>query len=518
MLLTVSFVCFTIFMGILQYIFRVNILKIIVLAGTCALAIAFAGSDLANFIGVTIAGVDSYTIASAHAAAGGDVSTLMMGELANPVAVPPLYLMLSGGVMILTLWFSKKARTVTETGVKLSRQDEGIERFGSTPASRALVHSATSLNRRVSAILPDRVNRFIDKRLKPSQEDEKDKASFDLIRATVNITVAALLISTATSMKLTLSTTYVTFMVAMGTSLADRAWGRESAVYRISGVLTIISGWFLTALVAFSAGAIIAFLLMWGGNIALAGLLALCVFMLIQSSRMHKRREQKRHHEEKLVVERSSIIEQCNENVCQFFGQMGRLYSETLNGLAAEDRKELRRLCKEARDLYEQGKERKYHEMLPTLDKLQEDAVNTGHYYVQVVDYLSEVSKSLMSITKSSSEYIDNNHTGLSAEQVSDLEAINKAVSEVYSGIVNMIRTANFDDFDRILDMRDGMFDLFVEYTKSQIRRVKNKESSTRNSILYLNIMSETKAMILQSRNLMKAQRLFMGYGKSKRI
>ncbi|MDR0295138.1 MAG: inorganic phosphate transporter [Prevotellaceae bacterium] len=518
MLLIASFVGFSIFMAILQHLFRINILKIIVLAGTCALAIAFAGSDLANFIGVTMAGVDSYAIAATHAAAGGDVSTLMMSELAKPVAVNPLYLMLAGGVMILTLWFSKRAKTVTETGVKLSRQDDGFERFGSTPASRALVHSATSLNKRVSAFLPDSVNRFIDKRFKPSEDEKKDKASFDLIRAAVNITVAALLISTATSMKLTLSTTYVAFMVAMGTSLADRAWGRESAVYRVSGVLTVISGWFMTALFAFSAGAITALLLMWGGNIALAGLLALCVFMLIQSSKMHKKRAKRQSAEEKeLVVERSSVIEQCNESVCHTFGQMGRIYTETLNGLAAEDRKELRRLCKEARDLYEQGKERKYYEMLPTLDKLQEDAINTGHYYVQVIDYLSEVSKSLVSITKTSLEYIDNNHTGLSPEQVSDLEAINKAVSEVYSGIVEMIRAANFDDFDRILDMRDNMFDLFVEYTKSQIRRVKNKESSTRNSILYLNIMSETKAMILQSRNLMKAQRLFMGFGKSRK-
>ena len=202
-----SFVGFSILMALLQYLFRFNILKIIVLAGTFSLALAFAGSDLANFIGVTMGGVDSYKIALEHVAAGGNIDTLMMSDLAKPVAVHPLYLMLAGSIMILAIWFSKKAQSVTDTGVNLSRQDEGFERFGSSPASRALVHSARMLNKRFGEIMPKSVNRFIDSRFKPSKFEKKNKASFDLIRATVNITVAALLISTATSMKLTLSTT-----------------------------------------------------------------------------------------------------------------------------------------------------------------------------------------------------------------------------------------------------------------------------------------------------------------------
>ena len=300
MLLIACFVASTILMALLQF-FRVNILKIIVLAGTCALAMAFAGSDLANFIGVTMGGVDSFKIASAHTATGGNIDVLMMSELAKPVAVNPFILMMAGGIMVLALWFSKKARAVTDTGVNLSRQEEGFERFGSTPASRSIVRSARTLNKKVSNIIPDSVNQFIDRRFKPAKGENKDKASFDLIRATVSITVAALLISTATSMKLTLSTTYVTFMVAMGTSLADRAWGRESAVYRISGVLTIITGWFLTALVAFTGAAIVALLLMWGGKIAIAGLLVFCAYMLIQTSFIHKRWKKKQQVEDNVT-------------------------------------------------------------------------------------------------------------------------------------------------------------------------------------------------------------------------
>jgi Na+/phosphate symporter len=314
-------------------------------------------------------------------------------------------------------------------------------------------------------------------------------------------------------MKLTLSTTYVTFMVAMSTALADRAWGRESAVYRITGVLTIISSWFLTAVVAFSSAAIVALLLMWGGKIALAGLLLLCVFMLVQSSLLHKRREKRQPAEtDVVVVKKGSIVEQCNQDVYSVFEQVSRIYTQTLKHLATEDVKKLKKLYKEARELYELEKNRKSFEMVPVLVKLQDDAVDTGHYYVQVLDYLCEVSKSLLFITKSSFDYIDNNHKGLSKEQVADLEKLDKEVSDVYKSIAKMLRTADFSDFEKTLAKRDAIFDLFVENIKSQIKRVKDNESSIRNSILYLDIVNETKSMLLQTRNMMRTQRLFLGY------
>ena len=504
----------------MQLIFRINILKVIVLAGTFALAMAFAGSDLVNFIGVTMAGVASFEYASTYAAAGGDISSLTMENLKGPVSVHIPYLLLAGGIMVSALWFSRKARTVTDTEVNLSRQGDGDERFGSWTASRFLVRSAKALNKGFTAILPERVNNFIDSRFKTSNYDLKHKASFDLIRAAVNLTVAALLISTATSMKLTLSTTYVTFMVAMATSLSDRAWGRESAVYRITGVLTVVSGWFVTALVAFSASAVIALLLMWGGKFAIVGLLVLCVFMLIQSSIFHKKRRKEKEQRISVCVdvEKSSVIKHCKEEIYMVFEQMSHLYTQTLKGLAEEDHKKLKKLYKEAKNLYTKEKNRRTYEMLPTLIQLQEDTVNTGHYYVQVRDYLYEVSKSLMAITKESYEYIDNNHTGFSQSQINDLEEMNKAVAEVYTGIVNMLKTSDFSDFERILAKRDSIFDLFVDNIKSQIKRVKDKESSTRNSILFINIIGETKTMVLQSRNMMKAQRLFLGYEEGDKI
>ena len=516
--LLICFFGFSGLMALLQFLSRVNILRIIVLTGTGALALAFAGNDLVNFIGVTMAGISSYEMASVHVAAGGSIDAMTMGDLAKPVVVQPLYLIIAGVVMILALCFSKKARTVTETGVNLSRQDEGIERFGSTPASRAIVRSTRILHKQITAILPDSVNRYIDSRFKPWKLLPKNQVSFDLIRASVNLTVAALLISIATSFKLPLSTTYVTFMVAMGTSLSDRAWGRESAVYRITGVLTVVTGWFLTALVAFSAAAIVALLLMWGGKFAVTGLLALCVFLLAQSSLLHTKRKQKQEKIEEIPadVKKIAIVEKCKEDVYKVFEQISRVYTETLNGLASEDPKRLKKLYKEAKELYELEKNRRNYEMLPTLLQLQEDAVNTGHYYVQVISYMYEVSKSLLFITKSSFEYIDNNHTGLSENQLNDLHNLTVEVSSVYEGIVNMLRTSDFSDFERILAKRDNVFDLFVDNIKAQIKRVKEKESSTRNSILYLDIINETKSMVLQARNLMKAQRLFVGFEEGK--
>ena len=305
----------------------------------------------------------------------------------------------------------------------------------------------------------------------------------------------------------------------MGTSLADRAWGRETAVYRITGVLAMISGWFLTGFIAFSSAAIVALLLMWGGKIALVGLLALCVFSLIQTAFLHDKRKKKQQEREYVpaVVIKSSVVGRCNESVYSVIEQMSRIYSETLKGIADEDAKKLKKLFKEAKELYQTEKNRKDYEMLPTLAKLQEDTIDTGHYYVQVLNYLCEVSKSLRFITKSSCEYIENNHEGFNEKQVADLEHLNNEVTSVYEDIVKMLRTSDFSDFERILAKRDDIFDLLVESIKSQIKRIKEKESSVRNSILFLDIVNETKSMLLQSRNLMRAQRLFMGFEEEKK-
>ena len=481
---------------------KINILRLTVLAGTFSLALAFAGNDLVNFIGVFVAGVDAYDVAKTT----GDSSMLN-----DPVVANMLILFLSGLVMVVTLWFSKKARAVSDTEINLARQDVGVERFGSTSISRAIVRSALNVNRNYEKYTPDRIQRFVASRFVPVL-NRKDKAPFDLIRATVNLTVASILISSATSLQLPLSTTYVTFMVAMGSSLSDRAWGRESAVYRITGVLTVIAGWFFTALVAFTIAFVVAAALVWGGTIALVVLTVLCAYLLFESTVLHNRKLKKdaaKEAEMKALSDEGSIVDRCIREVTDTMSKVTTIYNQTLIGLFNEDRKLLKQMVRESEALYQAAHERK-HEVLPTLLELQENYVETGHYYVQIVDYLDEVAKALVHITRPSFDHINNNHEGFRVDQLEDLKRVNEQVSTIYTKINEMLRTNRFEQLDEILRLRDELFDTLAAAIKSQIKRVKAKASTTRSSILYLTIINETKTMVLQSRNLLKSQKYFL--------
>ena len=489
---------------------KVSILKVTILAGTFSLALAFAGNDLVNFIGVPLAGLDSYSIA---AAAGGDDS-MLMGKLSEPVIANPLYLLIAGIIMIVTLWTSKKARSVSDTEINLAKQDEGSERFGSTLFSRSLVRVALTFNGWYEDHAPASFQRAIRKRFLPLRADEKGAhAHFDLIRATVNLTVASILIASATSLKLPLSTTYVTFMVAMGSSLADKAWGRESAVYRITGVITVITGWFVTALIAFIIALIVTYVLLWGGTWAVIAVSLLCVGMFIQSSITHKRRTDKEHKTESLVSASGNNTQEVMNNIVKeisgIMTQTTEIYSKTIRATLEEDRKTLRQMVRESNDLFYNAREQKYA-MLPTLQKLHDHYIEAGYFYVQVVDYISEMSKALIHITRPCFEHIDNNHRGMSEEQVEDLLKINDRVSEIYDHIRIMLQNNDYSDTNVVLEMRDELFGMIDEAVKNQLRRIKTKATSTKASMLYLTILNETKTMVLQSRNILKSQRSFM--------
>lgn len=505
-IMALTWLGWTVFMAVLQWVFRVNILRIIILAGTAALALSFAGNDLVNFIGVFMAGLSSYEIASEVVASGGSIETLTMGKLSEPITVDWRYLVGAGIIMILALWFSKKARSVTATGVDLSRQGEGTERFSSTGASRSLVRSAINLNKVISIITPKKVSNFIESRFIAVSENESN-AAFDLIRASVILTVSALLISLGTSLKLPLSTTYVTFMVAMGSSLADRAWGRESAVYRISGVLTVISGWFLTAFVAFTVSAGVAFGLMYGGIYAIIGSILLVVFLFIQFAIIHKKREAKLestvNNEFKTEHE---IIVACTKEIEESVKNIIHIYQGVLDGLFTEDRKALNKLYKMADVFHGRSKRRRLNDVLPTIQKLENQSLDTAQYYVQAVDYFYEISVSLRYITESSYKFIDNAHEGFSVEQIEDLKALGTEFIAVYREFNDMIKNNDYSRLALIKERRTMLLDLYSELVKKQIKRTKEKLSGSHNTILYLNILNETKVIAMKSVNLMRAQ------------
>ena len=484
--------------------FRINILRITILSGTFALALAFAGNDLVNFIGVPVAGFDAYSIAHRT----GDAS-MLMGALNENVPANFLVLLAAGGVMIATLWTSKKSMHVSATELSLSTQsDEGSEQqYGSSFFSRTIVRAALNINAGVERVIPRRLRTAIAKRFE-YEDIEHSGAPYDMIRATVNLTTSAMLISVATSLKLPLSTTYVCFMVAMGSSLADKAWGRESAVYRISGVMTVVAGWFITAVGGFLIALAMGLILIYGGIAAFVVTTLLCGYMLVKSN-FFKKNKAAETAAVKAAETGSDIIYNITQEVCATMERTTRIYDRTLIAVFKENRKVLREMVRESNELFYQSRERKYS-LLPTLRKLQKGDIDTAHYYVQVVDYLNEMTKALAHITRPAFEHIDNNHEGLSKEQTEDLMHINDEVESIYRHINNMLRTGDFSDLDMVLEMRDRLFEAIADAIKSEVTRINENRSNTKASILYLTILNETKSMVLQSRNLLKSQRYFL--------
>lgn len=512
--LLIGYVGLSIMMAVFQHLLMMNILRITVLAGTFALALAFAGNDLVNFIGVFMGAHDAFF---AVEPLGGDVSGHLMSELsknAPEIATNRLYLLGAGLVMIGALWFSPKAKTVIATGVELSRQgDGGIERFGSIPPARVIVRGAIAMGDAVKKLIPPRMRVRMNHRWDPAPlpVNPKDRPSFDIIRAAVNLTVAALLISSATSLQLPLSTTYVTFMVAMGSSLADKAWGRESAVYRVTGVLTVISGWFMTGLAAFVMAAVMATALHYGQQWAIFPLLALDAFILIRSAVYHKRREAKiAGHNEAQEATEDNIVSVCSHMVSESVQELSNIFAETLPALQTTDRKALKELYERASGLSARNNEAHKYDVLPILYKMQRQSLDSGYHYVQALDHLNEASSSLSQFAESIFAYVDNNHTPFTVDQTADLREVYGLMSQYIEGIVSMLTTNNFAAYAETLTLQDTLMSLIAKATKRQIKRAQRNQSRTRSSILYLGMLNEMRFMAVQLRALTSDQKDFL--------
>lgn len=500
-LLLALLICWITCALILRFVqlFKVNILRITILSGTFALALAFAGNDLVNFIGVPVASFDAYRIAHAT----GD-NQMLMGALAENIPANMTFLLIAGLVMLLTLWTSKKAMHVSQTELKLASQDEGDAQASSSIFSRTIVRAAMQLNAITERIVPLSIRRAVARRFE-FEDIEHSGAPFDMVRATVNLTTSAMLIALATSLKLPLSTTYVCFMVAMGSSLADRAWGRESAVYRISGVITVVMGWFVTALGGFIIAFGVGLILIYGGTVAFVIVTVLCGWMLIHSN--FKRKPQ----EETAVAETESsedVIASLRADVQQTMLRVTKIYDRTLIATMKENRSELQAMVKEANNLFYHSRDRKYT-LMPTLKKLQQVDIYAAHYYVQVVDYVNEVTKALLHIARPAFDHIDNCHEGFSQDETRDLMAINDGVEEINRSINRMLVDGDLSELDSVLEMRDDLFGCISDTMIAELSRIDRQETGTRASMLYLTILSETKNMVLQSRNLLKVQEYF---------
>jgi phosphate/sulfate permease len=521
-LLLYSFISCTILIQLLKWIFNIKILKTIVLIGTFALAMAFAGNDLVNFIGVPLAGFSSF---KAWVAAGSaSPETFSMGMLAGQVETPTYMLLISGLVMIATLIFSKKARSVVATSVDLSRQSEGSERFGSSLAARVVVRGGINFNKTLQKIMPAPVNELVQKRFVPvaveSKKNGEEAPAFDLIRASVNLVVASILIAFGTSLKLPLSTTYVTFMVAMGTSLADRAWDRESAVYRISGVFAVVGGWFLTAFIAFTISGIIAMIISIGGKFIIFVFVVVAIVMVLRTHILFKRRSNNIKSEEEDTINEEDgsddMLVKSTKQVIRAIVNTNHIISLGIESFLEEDRNGLKKAENASNEFSKKAKKNK-DKVYTTLSKLTEGPVDTSHFYVQMMDYKREMAHAVHYMLEPIILHNANNHKPFTKEQAKEMTTLISLTNNFFNYVLHTIKEKKFENIESLVADREKIFEFLGTIEKNQIKRIKNKEVNTRNSQLFFKINSEMKTLLLNMINLVKSYRDFVTISKIKK-
>ncbi|WP_298246829.1 inorganic phosphate transporter [uncultured Christiangramia sp.] len=507
--IAVSFLFWTLFSYLFMKIFKKSILIFVIAVGTFGLALAFSGNDLVNFIGVPMAAYHSY---EAWAASGQISTEFSMEVLRDKVPAEPILLFISGAIMVLTLWFSKKAKTVAETEIGLSRQGHGTEKFDPNMLSRALVTGTTKLADTFRVIIPGGMRRKIGRSFnKPDDILIGDKAeeqpAFDMIRAAINLTVAGVLISIATSYKLPLSTTYVTFMVAMGTSLADKAWGRESAVYRVAGVLKVIGGWFFTAFSAFSAAGILTYIIFLGKGPAIAILLIAAIGLLARNYISHKNKETAKADKSGLKKSESKtvqgIILESADNISNVVSRSNKIFSDTFAGLSKQDKKKLKKSKKGVEKLESEIEDLR-DQIFFFIKSLDETSVRGSSFYISILGHLTDIAQSLEYISKKSYKHVNNNHKPLRYNQLLDLKEIDDILSELLTEIEVIFNNREFQDISGVVAKKDVVLQRISEKIEKQVSRTRTEESSPKNTTLYFNLLLETKDLMKAIMSLME--------------
>ncbi|TRZ45930.1 inorganic phosphate transporter [Robertkochia solimangrovi] len=495
-----SFILWIAISALFEKLTKKNSLILVIIMGTFGLALAFAGNDLVNFIGVPMAAYHSY---EAWVASGTAADAYSMGALSAKVPTEPGLLFIAGGVMVLTLWFSKKARTVTETELGLARQDEGQEKFQPNLLSRLIVRGATSVNNGLVAVLPkstvEKMNISFTKPALTIKDSKKDAPVFDLIRASVNLMIAGVLISLATSMKLPLSTTYVTFMVAMGSSLADRAWGRESAVYRVAGVFNVIGGWFFTAISAFIAASIMAYIIYLGGAAAIAILLFFAGVLLVRNYITYKKKSKVTAEADSLKRSESSsiqgVIEESADNIAAVAKRSSSIYTDAIIGLSKEDLKTLKKSKKGTAKLTSEVDELRDN-IFYFIKNLDESSVGASNFYITALGYLQDMTQSLEFIGKASYKHVNNNHKKLKFNQTRDLLELQSAMQLLFDNVNKAFVSRNFDEIELVLQAEQSLLENVSTKVQRQITRTRTEESSPKNTSLYFSLLMETNDLI----------------------
>lgn len=510
------FVVSTILMQVFHWC-KINVFKIVIFMGTFALALAFAGNDLVNFVGVPLAAYSAYQDFAANGA--GQADTFMMGSLNESAKTPFIFLFLSGVVMVYALATSKKAHNVVKTSVDLSRQDEGEEMFGSSRVARSIVRGANNVNDFFSKYTPKPWVRWIDARFNKDEAILAQGAAFDLVRASINLVLSGLLIALGTSLKLPLSTTYVTFIVAMGSSLADRAWSRESAVFRITGVLNVIGGWFLTAGIAFSACALVTIAMYYGGAVVMALFVFVAVFILIKSNFSTKRKEEADYEEQLFkgimnAKDKAECWGLLKKHVCATQQEMldfvWKTYEDVVNGFVDEDLKTLRRAVKRIDAEKSRRKKLRQRELvgMRRIDKrisLEKNtwfhlASNSGEQMLYCLKRMSEPCK----------EHVDNNFNPLSRECVEEILPVKKKIVDYLMRSERIVEDQDYEHIDALLAEEEAYKQKLSEMRRAQEDRIQmDLSQGLKVSLVYLNLLQETQELLSDLRHYLRAFKRF---------
>ncbi len=506
-LLGASFIFFTILMQIL-YFLKVNVLKLVVLIGTFALAMAFAGNDLVNFIGVPLAGLDTYLDVRNS---GVPIDALSMDSLNTMSATNTIYIIIAGLIMVVTLLTSKKAKIVLQTSLDLSKQNGGNESFGSSAIARSMVRFVNNTVTAIDNILPAKVKSWIERRFDSREMILEENACFDLIRGAVSIVLASMLIALGTSLKLPLSTTYVTFMVTMGASLADRAWSRESAVYRVTGMFSVIGGWFITAIVAFLICFVIALLFYYGGVVAMLAMIALAVYIIIKNrAKSHKNVEVDNLYEKALnttdqEVIYESLIQHNRESISELLNISKNIYMGVVDAFMKEDIKTLRKASNDCRLAKDKMKQLKRKEIM-IMRRLDDKMINKNTWFHLSYNCIEQILYSLRRICDPCKEYVDNSFTPLDKKYLPEVECLKDKVMWSLNTADNTILNSDYKDVDVIMEQITSRESDVIEMTHEQMNRIQHDKDNIDLGLLYLNIIQESSEIVTEMRHILRSE------------
>lgn len=515
---TICGICFVVTAVLSQVLFalKVNVFKILVLTGTFALAMAFAGNDLVNFIGVPLAGYSSFQDYSANA--GGDAAGYMMDSLNGPAHTPVLFLIAAGLIMVISLATSKKAFNVVKTSVDLARQDAGDEMFGSSKMARVLVRFSTNTASALSELVPNGVKRWFAKRFDNENVVLPQGAAFDEIRATVNLVVSSLLIALGTSLTLPLSTTYVTFMVAMGSSLADKAWGRESAVFRITGVISVIGGWFITAGAAFILCFLVALAMSLGGLTMASILIALSIVLLVRSNIKYKKKQAEEKGDvifNQMITSEDNaetlrlLTQHIRQGQSQFLDFVNVNYLNVTEGFISEDLSRLQKAESAMRKQRQELKQRRRKEMLGLRRIDPGVAIEKSTWFHLGVNSCEDMLYSLRRICDPCEEHIDNSFVPLEKDRIKEFLPLRDTLLYLLKRAVVVISTENYTDSDKLREQCEEFKSCLSSTRQSQIERMQTSKENITVSYVYLNLLQETHEIASSLQHLLRASKHF---------